>query len=103
MLLTSTDAGQIALEFLLADWNVPEDYRDWFIVYSSRLIGESWYAIELGIAGFLDRWFMQVYDTGVCDPNYTFISPIAGHEGYTDLKDLPDIIADVLVAERNSR
>lgn len=46
---------------------------------------------------------MQVYDTGVCDPNYTFISPISGAEGYTDLTNLPDIIADVLVAERNSR
>ena len=46
---------------------------------------------------------LKVYDTGVCDPNYTFISPISGAEGYTDLKSLPDIIADVLVAERNSR
>jgi hypothetical protein len=103
MLLTSTDAGQIALEFLLADWNISEDYRDWFIVFSSRLIGEIWYVIELGVAGFPDRWFIQVYDTGVCDPNYTFISPIAGTEGYIDLKNIPDIMADVLVAERNSR
>jgi len=103
MLLTSTDAGQIALEFLLADWNIAEDYRDWFIVFNSRLIGEIWYVIELGVAGLPDRWFIQVYDTGVCDPNYSFISPISGADGYIDLKNIPDFIADVLVAERNSR
>jgi hypothetical protein len=91
MLLTSNDAGHISLEFLLADWNIADEYRDWFTVYNSRLMG------------LPDRWFMQVYDTGVCDPNYTFISPISGSEGYTDLQTLPDIIADVLVAERNSR
>jgi hypothetical protein len=103
MLLTSTDAGQIALEFLLADWNIPEDYRDWFTIYNSRIMGEFWYIVELGVEGFPDKWFIQVYDTGSCDPNYTFISPISGSEGYLDLKNIPDIIADVLVAERNSR
>ncbi|MFM5891703.1 MAG: hypothetical protein ACKPFD_05630 [Dolichospermum sp.] len=103
MLLTADDAGKISLEFLLADWNIADDFRDWFTVFNSRLMGESWYIVELGVEGLPDRWFMQVYDTGVCDPNYTFISPIAGAEGYTDLKSLPDIIADVLVAERNSR
>ncbi len=103
MPLTSTDAGQIALEFLLADWNIPEDYRDWFTIFNSRLTGEFWYIVELGVEGFPDKWFIQVYDTGSFDPNYTFISPISGSEGYLDLKDIPDIIADVLVAERNSR
>lgn len=103
MLLTSTDAGQIALEFLLADWNISEHYRDWFTIISSQLRGEYWYIVELGIEGFPDKWYIQVYDTGACDPNYTFMSPIPGAEGYTDLKILPGILADVLVAERNSR
>ncbi|MEA5621011.1 hypothetical protein VB711_24710 [Cronbergia sp. UHCC 0137] len=103
MLLTSTDAGQIALEFLLADWNISEEYRDWFTIVNSRLIGESWYVIELGVEGFPDRWFIQVYDTGMCDPNYTFNSPISGSEGYIDLQTLPNMISEVLVAERNSR
>ncbi|HLP87738.1 MAG TPA: hypothetical protein VK184_03900 [Nostocaceae cyanobacterium] len=103
MLLTSTDAGQIALEFILADWNIPDEYRDWFTILGSRLVGESWYIVELGVEGFPDKWYIQVYDTGACDPNYTFMSPISGSEGYTDLKHIPEIIADVLVAERNSR
>ncbi|MBE9059221.1 hypothetical protein [Sphaerospermopsis sp. LEGE 08334] len=103
MLLTSTDAGKIALEFLLADWNIAEEYRDWFTIINSQLMGEYWYIVELGIEGFPDKWFIQVYDTGACDPNYTFMSPISGSEGYMDLKNLPNILADVLVAERNSR
>jgi hypothetical protein len=103
MLLTSTDAGQIALEFLMADWNISDNDREWFTIFNSRLIGESWYIVELGVEGFPDRWFIQVYDTGACDPNYTFISPIRGHEGFVDLVNIPDIVAEVLVSERNSR
>ncbi|MEH2214583.1 hypothetical protein [Nostoc sp.] len=103
MLLTSTDAGQIALELLMADWNISEENREWFTIFNSRLIGESWYTVELGIEGFPDRWFIQVYDTGACDPNYTFISPIRGSEGFTDCVNVPEIIAEVLVCERNAR
>lgn len=103
MLLTATDAGHIALEFLLADWNVSEDYRDWFAILNSQLVGESWYIVELSVAGFPDRWYIQVYDTGQCDPNYTFKSPINPAEGFVDLGNLPEIIAEVLLAERKSR
>jgi len=103
MLLTATDAGQIAFEFLMADWNISEHDREWFTILNSRLIGESWYIVELGVAGFPDRWFIQVYDTGACDPNYTFISPIRGSDGYIDLVDLPQLVAEVLVSERNAR
>ncbi|WP_017315147.1 hypothetical protein [Mastigocladopsis repens] len=103
MLLTATDAGQIALEFLMVDWNILEEDRQWFVIANSRLMGQSWYIVELAIAGFPDRWYVQVYDTGECDPNYTFISPIRGSDGYIDLADLPDLVAEVLVSERNVR
>ncbi len=103
MLLTSTDAGQIALEFLMAEWNISEDDREWFFIVNSRLIGEIWYVVELAVAGLPDRWFMQVYDTGECDPNYTFISPICGSEGCIDLAHLSYIVAEVIVSERNAR
>jgi hypothetical protein len=103
MLLTATHAGQIALEFLMAEWNVSEFDRDWFIVVSSKLIGESWYTVELATEGLPDRWYIQVYDTGECDPNYTFISPIRGSDGYVDLQHLPELVAEVLVCERNAR
>ncbi|BAZ69954.1 MAG: hypothetical protein KME28_06865 [Pelatocladus maniniholoensis HA4357-MV3] len=103
MLLTATDAGQIALEFLMAEWNVLEADREWFVIVNSRLIGMSWYIVEIAIEGFPDRWYMQVYDTGECDPDYTFISPIRGSEGYADLTDLPRLVAEVLVSERHFR
>ncbi len=103
MLLTANEAQLIALEFILNEWNIAEEYRDWFTVIDCRLIGQSWYIVEIAVAGFPDRWYIQVYDTGECDPNYTFISPIRGCEGYTDLKDLPELIAEVLVCERNAR
>ncbi len=103
MLLSETDAGQIALEFLMADWNISEDHREWFTVLNSRLVGESWYVVELGVEGFPDRWFIQVYDTAMCDPNYTFTSPIRGSEGFLDFAEVPEMVAEVLVAERKSR
>lgn len=103
MLLTATDAGQIAFEFLMAEWNILEEDRQWFVIVNSRLIGQSWYIVELAVAGFPDRWYMQVYDNGACDPDYTFISPIRGSDGYVDLTDLPNLVAEVLVSERNVR
>ena len=103
MLLTTNEAEQIALEFIVTEWNIPGEYKDWFTVIDCRLIGQSWYIVEIAVAGFPDRWYLQVYDTAECDPNYTFISPIRGCEGYTDLKDLPELIAEVLVCERNAR
>lgn len=103
MLLSTTDAGQVALEFLMVEWNLSEEDREWFLIVNSRLMGEFWYIVELGIEGLPDRWFIQVYDTGECDPDYTFISPIPGYEKYTDLHYLPYLLAEVLVSERNSR
>jgi hypothetical protein len=103
MLLTSTDAGQIALEFLMAEWNISEEDREWFVIANSRIIGETWYVVELAVEGLPDRWFIQVYDTGECDPDYTFISPIRGCDRYMDLIDLPYIVAEVVVSERNAR
>ncbi|KYC37869.1 hypothetical protein WA1_05030 [Scytonema hofmannii PCC 7110] len=103
MLLTEIDAGLIALEFLMAEWNISDEDRQWFVIVNSRLTGQSWYVVELSVAGLPDRWYIQVYDTGACDPDYTFVSPIRGLEGYADLKDLPYLVAEVLVSERNTR
>ncbi|MBR8833131.1 MAG: hypothetical protein DSM106950_03560 [Stigonema ocellatum SAG 48.90 = DSM 106950] len=103
MLLTSTDAAQIALEFLMAEWNISEDDREWFIIVNSRLIGECWYVVELAVQGLPDRWFMQVYDNGECESNYTFISPVRSSQRYIEHPDLPYLVAEVLVSERNAR
>jgi hypothetical protein len=34
--------------------------------------GETWYVVEIGVEGLSDKWVLQVYDTGECDPSYTF-------------------------------
>lgn len=103
MLLTATDAGKIALDFLIAEWNLSEADREWFTIFSSRLIGESWYIVELGIEGLPDKWYIQVYETEECDPDYTFMSPLRGSQGYDGLINLPQLVAEVVFCERNTR
>jgi hypothetical protein len=103
MLLSAKQAGKIALDFLIEEWNISEEEKDWFVVFSSRMLGPYWYVVEIGVEGLPDKWFIQVYDTGECDPNYTFSSPIHGSDRYIDLKQLPSIVAEILVAERNAR
>ena len=102
MLLSAKQAGDIALEFLMEEWNIPELELEWFVVFSARLLGQYWYVVEIGVEGLPDRWFIQVYDTGECDPNYTFSSPVKG-ESYNDLQQIPPLIAEILVSERNAR
>ncbi|MBF2065939.1 MAG: hypothetical protein IGS39_16190 [Calothrix sp. C42_A2020_038] len=103
MLLSARQAGDIALEFLMEEWNISEPEIEWFVIFSARLLGQYWYVAEVGVAGLPDRWFIQVYDTGECDPNYTFTSPVSASERYTDLEQIPPLIAEILVSERNSR
>lgn len=103
MQLTSTNAEQLALEFLIGEWTIPLDNREWFAVLESRPVGENWYVVEIGVEGLPDKWIIQVYDTGECDPSYTFYSPMQGSEGYVDLTDFPELVAEVLVSERNAR
>jgi hypothetical protein len=103
MLLSAKQAGDIAHLFLMEEWNISDSEREWFVVFSTRLLGQHWYVAELGVEGLPDRWFIQVYDTGECDPNYTFNSPISGSDSYTDLAQIPPLIAEILVSERNSR
>jgi len=95
-----TEAETLALNFLLEDLEIPEDDRDFFSVLSVRETGSEWYVVEIGIAGLPDKWVLQVFDTGYCDPCYTFNSPMpAGDDA--DLQEFPERIAEVLAAERS--
>jgi hypothetical protein len=40
MKLTSANAQQLALEFFLEDWEIPEDDRDFFIPLSSHRVND---------------------------------------------------------------
>ncbi|MGA7937450.1 MAG: hypothetical protein WCA35_28120 [Kovacikia sp.] len=98
--LTTAEVGQRAIAFLMDDLEIATDDQEWFSVLSVRPIGETWHVVEIGVEGLPDQWVLQVYDTGECDPNYTFRSPVNATEADTGLEDLPEAIAHLLATER---
>ena len=104
MELKSTDAEQLALDFFLEDWEIPEDEGDFFVPLDSRGVDERWYVVEIGVEGLPDKWIIQVYDESKdCDPCFTFVSPIKSSESDTGLEELPERIAEILRSERQSK
>ncbi|WP_017298861.1 hypothetical protein [Nodosilinea nodulosa] len=97
--LTTTDAGSLAMTFLMADLEIPEEDQDFFSVLSTRETGSEWYAVEIGVEGLPDKWVLQVFDIGQCDPCYTFVSPMPAGED-ADLQEFPDPIARAVAVER---
>lgn len=102
-MINAIEAEQLAFEFLTNEWSVPPEDKDWFTIVSSRSMGEDGYDVEIGIDGFPDRWIVEVYDNGKCEPQYEFTSPIKDSETNNDLEDLPNWITQVLIAERKHR
>jgi len=100
--LSTTEVGAIAIAFLVEDLEIPLDDQDWFTVLSVRSIGETWSVVEIGVEGLPDKWVLQVYDTGECDPSYTFTSPVSASEADTGLEDMPEAIAQLLATERSN-
>ncbi|MCU0525922.1 MAG: hypothetical protein MUF72_13955 [Elainella sp. Prado103] len=99
---TIVAAEQIAFDFLMTDLNLSLDDREWFTVLNARSVDDRWYVVEIGVEGFPDKWILQVWDTGVCDPSYTFISPIKGNAENSDLIELPESVATMIAAERSN-
>ncbi|PSB19194.1 hypothetical protein C7B61_22230 [filamentous cyanobacterium CCP1] len=95
------DIGQLAIAFLMSDYELTSDDQEWFSVLNVRPIGETWHVVEIGVEGLPDQWAVQVYDTGECDPSYTFVSPVKATEADTGLEDLPEAIAQILATERS--
>lgn len=100
--ITTDQAQHVAFEFLLNEWELSADDQDWFIVLDCRSVGTAWFIVEIGIAGLPDVWYFQVFDTGYCDPNYTFKTPVAASASTTGLDFMPKHIADVVQFERTS-
>ncbi|XGV99275.1 MAG: hypothetical protein ACAF41_10120 [Leptolyngbya sp. BL-A-14] len=99
---STDDVGQLAIAFLMEDLEIPTDDQEWFSVLNVRPVGETWDVVEIGVEGLPDKWVLQVYDTGECDPSYTFSSPVSASEADTGLEDLPEPIAKILAAERTN-
>ena len=100
MTLQTAAAKSSALTFLMEDLEIPAEDQDFFAVLSVRESGSEWYVVEIGVEGLPDKWILQVFDTGVCDPCYTFVSPMPKGED-ADLEEFPTEIAAALSAERN--
>lgn len=100
---TPEQAQSLAFDFLMADLEIAEDDQEWFSVLSCRLVGETWYVVEIGIEGLPDKWVLQVFDTGYCDPSFTFSSPIQPTESDTGLEDMPESLADIIRTARLNR
>ena len=100
MTLAITDARSAALDFLLADLEIPETDWDFFNVISTRETGSDWYVVEIGVEGLPDKWVLQVFDTGRCDPCYTFTTPMPPGEDI-DLDAFPESIAAAIATERS--
>lgn len=93
------EAQAKALNFIAAEWSLPPSDQEWLTVTAARLIGESWYVVELGVEGLPDKWVVQVYDTGECDPDYTFVSPLTTLD-HAEADLIPEAIAMMLTTER---
>jgi hypothetical protein len=98
--ITLDQAQHLALDFLINEWELSADDSEWFSVLSGREVGETWNVVEVGIEGLPDKWVLQVFDTGYCDPNYTFSSPVQASESDTGLDDMPERIAEIVASER---
>ncbi len=99
---TTDEIGQLAIAFLMTDLDIPPEDQEWFSVLALRPIGETWHVVEIGVEGLPDKWIIQVYDTGECDPSYTFSSPVKATEADTGLAEMPEAIAHALATERSN-
>lgn len=99
MTLSLADSKPIALKFLVEDLEIPDEDQDFFHVLDARDTSGSWYVVEIGVEGLPDKWILQVFDTGQCDPCYTFTSPMPA-EADDALNEFPPRIAEVIGAER---
>lgn len=98
--ISAEQAGQIALDFLMSDLEIDSEDQEWFSVLAARPVGETWHVVEIGVEGLPDKWVLQVFDTGVCDPCYTFSSPVKASEADTGLEDFPEVIIQIISNER---
>ncbi|MCL2930250.1 MAG: hypothetical protein O4861_14300 [Trichodesmium sp. St16_bin4-tuft] len=101
-MFSQKEAENLAIDFLINDWEIPQTEKDWFTIRYAKQ-ESSWYIVEVGIKGCPDYWILQVYDTGECDPCYTFVSPLSSSEDTDDLQELPESITNMISLERSSQ
>ncbi|MEG3436989.1 hypothetical protein V0288_07640 [Pannus brasiliensis CCIBt3594] len=101
-MITVDDAKISALEFLTGEWELSEIDRAWLEVLDARLLNNGrWYVVEIGVKDLPDKWVLQIYEEGNCDPCYTFVSPYKDGDISAGLESLPESLSIALQEERN--
>lgn len=101
-MIDPTEVEQLALSFLMREWDICEENQERFTILGSRLVTDMWYIVDIGVERLPDRWAIQVYDTAACDPNYTFTSPTNAKDETADLAQLPERVAQAIASERSN-
>ncbi|EAZ90406.1 hypothetical protein [Crocosphaera chwakensis] len=100
-MISLVEAERKAIEFIAEEWELSDQDKELFTVENSRKIDDRWwYIVEVTVNNLPDKWVMQVYDDGECDPCYTFVSPFSETEILADLDKIPEKLALVLQQER---
>ncbi len=100
-MISLSEAEQNALEFIVEEWELSNQEKELLTVTNSRKIDDKWwYIVEVQVNALPDKWVMQVYDDGECDPCYTFVSPFSEGEISANLEKIPQKLALALKEER---
>ena len=101
-MISLSEAEQKAIEFITDEWELSDQEKNLFVINNSRKIDDKWwYMVEVTVNNLPDKWVVQVYDDGDCDPCYTFVSPFSEQEKSTYLDKLPNKLALAVQEERN--
>ena len=100
-MISLSEAEQYAIEFIRDEWELSDQEKNLFVINNSRKIDDKWwYMVEVTVNNLPDKWVVQVYDDGDCDPCYTFVSPFSEQEKSTYLDKLPNKLALAVQEER---
>lgn len=100
-MISLAEAEKKAIDFIVEEWDLLSEGKDFFQVENSRIIDDKWwYIVEISVKNLPDKWVIQVYDDGECDPCYTFVSPFSEAENSANLEGLPQKLASALQEER---
>jgi hypothetical protein len=100
-MISLSEAEKKAIDFIIEEWELSLQEKDLFKIENSRRIDDKWwYIVEVTVKNLPDKWVIQVYDDGECDPCYTFVSPFSEAEKSANLDSLPERLASALQEER---
>lgn len=100
-MISLVEAEQKAIEFIAEEWELSNQDKELFTVENSHRVDDRWwYIVEVSVNNLPDKWVMQVYDDGECDPCYTFVSPFSEAEMSASLDKIPEKLALALQKER---